>query len=300
MKDPLSGRKKRKERPKADWLIKEKAEMRIISDELWEATVIRWKKLEEVYPVGKGKPGFSTKQQSRVKVNPSHLLSGSLQCGCCGGSIALVSGKGGGYYGCLNASRKACDNKVLVSRAKLEKQFLGVLCEKVLTPDQFELIYARVAKTIKEEFSELPKEIHLKRTELNSVESRLHNFIEFVAQGRAPKSIVDAMEEAERNITDLKKDLEGLEKSKDSFFEPPPKEWIESKLEDVKSILEKRTEKSALLLRDYLGTVKLTPKKPEVGKSYYHAESKVQSFALLDEAKGSNILRMWTQAGSNR
>lgn len=264
------------------------------------STVKRWQQLEEVYPTGKGKPGFSIKQQSRVKTNPSHLLSGALQCGECGGSIALVSGKGPGYYGCLNASCKACNNKVLVSRTKLENKFLAELCEKILTPDQFQLVYDRVAKAIREEFSEIPKEIHLKKTELNSVESRLHNFIEFVAQGRAPKSITEAMVEAEGRVTELKKDLESLERTKDSFFEPPLREWIESRLENVKTILEQKTEKSALLLRDYLGTVKLTPKKPEVGKSYYFAETKVNSFALLDEAKGSNVLRMWTQAGSNR
>jgi hypothetical protein len=31
-------------------------------------------------------------------------LSGSLKCGACGGAIGLVSGKGSGYYGGLNAS----------------------------------------------------------------------------------------------------------------------------------------------------------------------------------------------------
>ncbi len=35
------------------------------------------------------------------------------------GAIALVSGKGSGYYGCTNASRKSCDNKVLISRKRL-------------------------------------------------------------------------------------------------------------------------------------------------------------------------------------
>lgn len=37
VKDPLTGKKKRKERSKEEWLIKERTEMRIISDELWEA-----------------------------------------------------------------------------------------------------------------------------------------------------------------------------------------------------------------------------------------------------------------------
>jgi hypothetical protein len=34
-------------------------------------------------------------------------------CGSCGATIAQVSGKNGGYYGCLAATKGACDNKTL-------------------------------------------------------------------------------------------------------------------------------------------------------------------------------------------
>lgn len=90
VKDPLSGRRKRVERAREEWVVQEKPEMRIISDEIWQAAQKRWHELEAAFPTGKGKPGFSVQQGSRVKTNPSHLLSGSLRCGCCGGSIALV------------------------------------------------------------------------------------------------------------------------------------------------------------------------------------------------------------------
>jgi hypothetical protein len=60
----------------------------------------------------KGKKGFQSKRKSYVDSHQTHLLSGALKCDACGGAIALVSGKGSGYYGCLNASRHACENKV--------------------------------------------------------------------------------------------------------------------------------------------------------------------------------------------
>ena len=99
-KDPLSGKRKKVERPKEEWVVQGKPEMRIISDETWNVAEKRWKEIENTFPTGKKKPGFSVQQKSRVKINPTHLLSGSLRCGCCEGSIALVSGKGSGYYGC--------------------------------------------------------------------------------------------------------------------------------------------------------------------------------------------------------
>jgi Recombinase zinc beta ribbon domain len=64
-----------------------------------------------------GQRGFSAQQGSREKYFPTHLLSGAMVCGKCGATIAQVSGKGGGYYGCIGATKGACDNKLLVRRS---------------------------------------------------------------------------------------------------------------------------------------------------------------------------------------
>ena len=298
VKDPLSGKRKKVERPKEEWVIQDKPEMKIISDELWQAAMKRWQEIEKSFP--KGQTGFSKRQKSRVKTHPPHLFSGSLQCGECGGSIALTSGKGSGYYGCLNAVRKRCENKVLVSRAKLEKHLLTKLFEEILTPDNFDLIYKRLTKAIREHCGDIPEEIRLKKIELNRTEKRVHNFIEFIAEGRTTKGLVDALEQAEKNLEELKADLTSLQQAKDSLFEPPPKEWVGHRLTDVKTVLEKRTEKSALLLRDYLGSVTLHPEKPDIGKPYYRATSKVSTVPLLDTAdRGSNSLQWWRWGESN-
>ncbi|MCB0331814.1 MAG: hypothetical protein KDD70_19235, partial [Bdellovibrionales bacterium] len=69
----------------------------------------------------------------------------------------------------------------------------------------------------------------------------------------------------------------------------------------LKEVLEKKTEKSAILLREYLGEVTLDPTKPDIGKPYYQARSKVTTVPLLKgAAKGSNSLQWWTLPGSNR
>jgi hypothetical protein len=47
-----------------------------------------------------------------------------MVCGECGATIAPVSGKAGGYYGCLGAAKGACDNKMLVRRKLAEKIIL--------------------------------------------------------------------------------------------------------------------------------------------------------------------------------
>lgn len=70
------------------------------------------------------------------------------------------------------------------------------------------------------------------------------------------------------------------------MFQTPPVEWIEERLSRVKEVLERRTEKSALLLRDVLGTIRLKPKKGDVGRPYYLAQTSIDCIALLETPPG--------------
>src|SRR5688572_15203663 len=155
------------DRPKEEWVIQYRPEMRIISDDDRAAADHRWQEIGGVFPRRKGKKGFEGKRKSYVDSHPTHLLSGALRCGACGGAIALVSGKGSGYYGCLNASRRSCDNKVLIARKRIEDKFVAALNDAVLKPDVLALVYERTAKKIKEQFAHVPEELRLKKVELN-------------------------------------------------------------------------------------------------------------------------------------
>ena len=294
MKDPLTGKRKKKLRAKEDWIIKELEEMRIISDRAWDDAQKRWKEIEKIFPNGKGKKGFAIKKGHHIKSHPEHLFSGSLRCSECGGAICLVSGKGKGYYGCLNYRRKSCTNKVLISRNKLEKRFLELLYEEVLKPETIQIVYEKVAKEVKKQFAHVPEEIKQKRLELNAAEIKVKNFIDFIAQGRAPKSLAEALEQEEIKVAELREDLSALENSHCKNFKMPSKDWLIKRILDVKGVLNKKTGKSALLLRKLLGEVVLTPEIKD-GRKYYLATTKLKTLELLnDSEKGSNVLRWWT------
>ena len=256
MKDPLSGKMKQVDRPREEWVVQERAEMRIISDDDWSAAQRRWTEIDGVFPSGrKGKKGFEGKQRSYVESHPTHLLSGSLKCGSCGGAIALVSVKGSGYYGCLNASRRSCENKVLISRKRLEERRSSPrwLNEEVLKPDVLDAVYERTAKKIKEHFSHVPEELRIKEIELNRAETRVHNLIEFIASGRATPGLADALAHAEEQVKTLTADVACMAAAKDHAFTPPPRAWIADRIERLNELLAARTEKSALALRRLTG-----------------------------------------------
>jgi DNA invertase Pin-like site-specific DNA recombinase len=236
VKDPLSGKMKQIDRPKEEWVLQERTDIRIISDEEWAAAQARWQEIEGVFLSKKGKKGFQGKRKSYVDSHPTHLLSGALKCGTCGGAIALVSGKGGGYYGCLNASRHSCTNTTLIPRKRLEVKFLGALNEQVLKPEVLSEVYERTAKKIKEQFAQVPEELRLKKIELNRAETRVHNFIEFIASGRATAALADALGQAEEQVKTLKADVASMASAADHAFTPPPRAWIADRVKHLNDL----------------------------------------------------------------
>ena len=54
-----------------------------------------------------------------------------MVCGRCGSSIVKVTGKSGGYYGCLRATKGACDNRLLVRRTLAERAIVAEVREKL-------------------------------------------------------------------------------------------------------------------------------------------------------------------------
>lgn len=209
-----------------------------------------------------------------------------------------MSGKGSGYYGCLNASRHTCQNKVLISRKRLEEQFVGRLNQDVLKPELLELVYERTARKIKEHFAHVPEALRMKKLELHRVETRVHNFIEFIASGRATPALADALAHAEDQAKGLKADVASMESAKDHAFTPPPKAWIQDRVQKLNELLATRTEASALALRRLTGPITLTPEKPEVGKPYFRVRCKFESLNLIED-EGSNLSHWWSRGGSN-
>ena len=97
-----------------------------------------------------------------------------------------------------------------------------------------------------------------------------------------------------------------LRRSRLKVFQAPPIEWIEERLAGMQEVLERRTDRSALLLRSLLGKVRLDPAQGEIGRPYYVARTSLDALALLEPPpgqdepdSGSNSLHWWRRRESN-
>lgn len=227
--------------------------------------------------------------------------SGLMTCASCGSTIGQISGKGGGYFGCPGAKRGTCNNKILVRRKLVEDLVLDEVNKQLANPENFQLVLKKVENEIKNLCSHVPEKIRTKEVELAKEDRRLVNFIEFIAEGRKSNASSKALEETEKRVTALQTELDGLRNAKDRFFETPPIEWIEAKLESAKTLLQRNFAQSSEALRQFLGPITLKAVYPDIGKPYFIAQSSIDTIALFEQTPsetdaegGSTTLRWWT------
>lgn len=126
---PGAGKRVFRPRPQSEWVSTEAPHLRVVSDELASAVRRRLEAVKSMF----GREGGG------LTVGPKrYLFPGLLKCAVCGGSIALVSGKGrhGAHrYGCSvhhQRGHSVCENAALVRRDALEQSLLKGLVASVL------------------------------------------------------------------------------------------------------------------------------------------------------------------------
>ncbi|MDP2913072.1 MAG: recombinase family protein, partial [Candidatus Omnitrophota bacterium] len=313
VRDPISGKLKKVPRPESEAISSFREDLIIIDKETWEKAQKRWKEVDRAWPVKRELKTTGTTQRSYVHTHPTHLFAGLLRCKTCGGAIVLMSGKGGGYYGCYNGGRKSCNNRLLVPRRRVEEIIISDLQNKILTVENLEYIYKKVEALISKNLNGVPEELKKKRLQHERLASEIRHYLDYVKVGNFSKAVSDALREAEAKSEELKVEMGSLEFQKKDSFKAPPKEWISHRLERLRETLNKNTVTSALALKELLGDTYLEPvvekelrpkdiiEGPEIAsgpsaprndggfRPYYVAHTKIQTLALLDdEHKGSN------------
>lgn len=128
VKDPDSGRRRRIERPREEWLEQDRPDLRIVPQPLWDAVQAR---------MGLLKPGGRRGGQAPGRT----LFGGLLRCGHCGGAVVAVDAT---YYGCAAAKDRGPSvcRGVRVRRVRADARLVAVVRDQLAAPGaiaEFEL-----------------------------------------------------------------------------------------------------------------------------------------------------------------
>ena len=216
----------------------------------------------------------------------------------------LISGKGGGYYGCYNVTRKTCDNNLLVPRKRLEEVILEELKKKILTPENVEYVYKNVEKIAAQGLNEVPELLRRKKAQVEKVAMEIRNYLDFIKMGNLSRAVSEALKDAEAREGELRQQISSMEFQKEKIFKAAPREWIDYRLERLYETLTRNTSAAAIALKELLGTIELEPVADgeyfellndgeKRFKPYYVAHTEVQTLCLMDGEDESSNWYQW-------
>lgn len=115
-----------------------------------------------------------------------HLFSGLLRCGECGGAMMIVGGRGDSRtYGCATRRKRTafCQNRLTVSKAKVERSLPAGLQEALSTKDLVHRMTQRVSQRLREGRPGAEQELRQLEHALAKLDAEVDRLSEAIALG---------------------------------------------------------------------------------------------------------------------
>ena len=190
IKDPETGRRVSRLNPQEEWIITEVPEMRIVDDALWERVKHRQGEIDAT-------PRVQAIRETRFweKKRTTHLLTGLLRCGYCGGGFAAV---GKDYLAC-SAARKldTCRNKRSYKRGQLEEVVLSLLRQRLMRPEAVAAFVSAVGRETNAGRAEATAERTRLENEQKQITRRLDGLYDAIADGLRSTGLQAKLEDME-------------------------------------------------------------------------------------------------------
>lgn len=199
VKHPDTGRRLRKERPRAEWIVTEHPELAIVDAPTWDAAQRRLRALGKATRTEPGRRGGPGRP-------PRHLLSGILRCGTCGSSVVAVSDYS---YGCSRNKERgdaACSNALRVSKRAAEAALLADI-QAALRSDE---MLARAQRAAAAALKQLAPDQDAARRRLTEAERVRENILAALRAGIITPSTKAELVAAEAAVTAAAAEVEEL------------------------------------------------------------------------------------------
>ncbi len=252
-RDPETGQRVKKTKPRSQWIVKEREDLRIVPQELWDLVQ---KRLENNKEARRSSVSGSHKKifGSFDRIDNRHLLTGIMACPKCHGMITLVSGRREGYYGCLAAYRKgSCEWRTLIRRKRAEAGVMDHLRKEFLSEEKL-LHYAakKFNESINKYLRHAPDKKKDLEKELGNVEKEISNLIGFITKGNA--SNIDAVSEALKQREDrklfLKQQLSQISNAEDKTRYLVTPYVVKEQLAKTMAVIEESGDRYSSVLQD--------------------------------------------------
>ena len=266
-------------RPKSEWLVSSREDLRIVPVDL----ELRVQIVKDAVANSR-QDGKTTEQKifSYREKPASHLFAGTLRCGSCMGKFGLVSGRRGGYLGCVNAHKQmldSCGNRQMVQMSWVQWSLIEELQGQMENPFTWDHIAKRYNQVLMAKGGEIPDRLRIIEIQIHENERAISNYAKFISEGHWSETISQNLGTAEAKTKDLKIEREYLQTQvKDKVFITPS--LLRQKTIQIQEILGSKTiEANRLLKHLFSEKITMTPQVLDKKKSYV-ASGTLNLFAL--------------------
>ncbi len=252
IKDPNNGKRQARLNPPEDWVIEDVSELRIVSDDLWNAVKARQEKTRNA-AISDGIKKLGLTKRAR------HLFSGMLICGCCGGGVIQI---GKQYYGCSSQKNKGtCNNKLTIKRDVLENRVLSGLKQHLLQPD----LIKEYHEAYLDEYKSLARANRDGRAnaekKLAKVRLNIENILEAIASGMLHASMKEKLTSLESQKSQLENELQAIPEEDPVLLHPALSEKYQKQVANLTEALNDpctKTEATSII-RSLISEIRLIP-----------------------------------------
>lgn len=243
IKDPDTRKRQRFVRPRAEWRVDERPELRIVTDDAWRAVRAR---MDTPRTTGgrRGRGGA-----------PTTLLGGLMRCGICGGPMIAINARD---YGCAAHKDRgpAVCAGVRIRRQVAELRLTAHVRDELLAPARL----AELERQVRERLAAIQRESAGAHRQAAARRAELDREIERLTDAIAAVGISPAL--AER--------LKKAERTREALDGPPARApsvdvgsglraHLRARALDLAGALARDTARGRDVLRDLLGEVRLKP-----------------------------------------
>ncbi len=194
MKNPITEKRTYRMRPREEWIQVEVPELRIVSDELWNAARAREARRANQGPFYK-------------QTIPKFLLSGLVKCGTCDRGY-VVHRKNKLYCSAhLNMGNPVCRESRGISQNKLEATVIEALKERFLAKDYIEAVIDRVEKKLRARMKEAISQLPSVQRELKKAIQERDNLVKAIKAGIITSSTKNTLLAVEEKIRVIENQL---------------------------------------------------------------------------------------------
>ncbi|MCH8099757.1 MAG: recombinase family protein [Proteobacteria bacterium] len=248
IKDPDTGKRRRRKRPRSEWIVHQDEGLRIISDALFEKAQQRTRETSNDH--------VKLKSGGR----PKYLLSGLLRCGECGAHYVLG---GAASYVCSGYLGGDCSNSIRVRRDRVEQVILDPIREELLAPDRVERMAREMQRLSAARFSERAKNAAAVPAEIEAISDRIKRLQERLSLGDPDlepdeiQSVIDRVEQKREDL--LNEQPVAKESARIISMLPRAAEAFRRQITLGLDKDSRAAGKARVILRKLLGTINLRP-----------------------------------------